>query len=74
MTGQRAVATLGAGGYAGVRDSEVELGGAGRSDLGSRRIRWCPRLGGGARRSGHVTQEWGKVMSDHVGRSKARDT
>ena len=49
-------------------------GPAGRGELGSRRTRWSPRLGGGARRSGHVTQDRGKVMLDHLERSKARDT
>jgi hypothetical protein len=45
-------------------------GPAGSSELGSRRIRWSNRLGGGARRSGHA----GVGQSDvrPCGRSKAR--
>jgi hypothetical protein len=46
----------------------------GSSKVGSRRIGWSSRLGGGARGSRSVMQEWGKVMSDHVGRSKAQST
>ena len=50
-------------------------GSAGRCGLGGRRTRWCPILGSGARRSGHVTQGQNRVMplmADSVGQMRGQ--